>query len=152
MGSAPSTFVAVKTFAGLFCSSSAFGAAISIVYWFSSREYGGTLMLGLMAMALAFAAGYTWLAEKDAQIAGDDPDLQHKEAAGEDLGIVTKESAWPILLAFSILWFLVGLLWSDFMIVTGAIAILLIAWRLGAESARISFRRIPAGDGTDDIT
>ncbi len=57
--------------------------------------------------------------------------------AGDDLGIVTKESAWPILLAFSILWLLIGVVWSPFMIFTGAAAMLLILWRLGAESARV---------------
>ena len=55
--------------------------------------------------------------------------VQHKEAAGEDIGIVTKESAWPVLLAFSILWMLVGLLWSDFMLFTGLAAMLLCLWR-----------------------
>jgi hypothetical protein len=50
---------------------------------------------------------------------------------------VTKESPWPLLLAVSILWMLIGLFWSDFLLFTGLGAILLSLWRLGAESARV---------------
>lgn len=142
----------MKTFIGLFMSSAAFGAIISIVYWFSSREYAGTLMLGFMACALAFAAGYAMIFERGSAIAGDDKELDQKEAAGEDLGIFTKESPWPILLAFSILWTFVGLIWSDFMIFTGLAAVLLCLWRLGAESARVGHERIWTEDGPQDVT
>ncbi len=142
----------MKTFAGLFLSSAAFGASISIVYWFASHEYAGTLMLGFMACALAFAAGYALTAERNAELAGDQAQMRQKDAAGEDVGIFTKESPWPILLAFSILWTFVGLIWSDFMIFTGLAAILLCIWRLGAESARVGHERIWTEDGPQDVT
>lgn len=127
----------MKAFVALFASSAMFGVVTSIGYWFSSHDYTGTIMLGSMAIGLGFASGYAFLAEKDSHLEGDEPELQHKEAAGADLGIFTKESAWPIVLAFSILWFLIGLVWSDFMIFTGVAAMLLALWRLGAESARV---------------
>ena len=127
----------MKTLVALFLSSSAFGAAICGVYWFSSHDRGGSLLLGFMSIGLAWAAGYAIVAERDSHLAGDDPQMQHKERAGEDLGIVTKQSAWPICLAFSVLWMLVGVIWSDFLIFTALAAILLCVWRLGAESARV---------------
>jgi hypothetical protein len=127
----------VKSFIALFGGSAAFGAVAATVYWFSSHEYAGTILLGLMALGLSFAAGYALLAEKEANLAGDSGNLQHKETAGEDLGIFTKESAWPILLAFAILWLLIGVVWSPFMTYSGLAAMLLILWRLGAESARV---------------
>lgn len=142
----------MKTFVGLFLSSAVFGAVISIIYWFSSHEYAGTLMLGFMFCGLAFAAGYAMLAERHAELDGDDKQLQHKEAAGEDLGVVTKESAWPPLLALSILWFLIGLIWSDFMLFTGIAAMLLCLWRLGAESARVGHVRVFTKEGPEDVT
>lgn len=141
----------MKTFVGLFLSSAAFAASISIVYWFASHEYAGTLLLGFMCCALTFAAGYAMIAEREAHLAGDDPKLDQKEAAGEDLGIFTKESAWPPLLAFAILWTLIGVVWSDFLIFTGIAAILLCLWRLGAESARVGHERIWTEDGPEDI-
>ena len=126
----------MKAFITLFFSSAAFGGAAAIVYWFSSREIIGTLMLGLMALGLSFAAGYALLAERDADLPGDEETVQHKETAGEVLGIFTKESAWPILLAFSILALFLGVVWSPFIAAAGLAAMLLILWRLSAESAR----------------
>lgn len=142
----------MKTFVGLFLSSAAFAAAAAIVYWFASHEYAGTLLLGFMFCALTFAAGYAMIAERSAHLAGDDPQLYQREAAGEDLGIVTKESAWPAVLAFSILWTFIGLVWSDFMIFTGVAAMLLCLWRLAAESERVGHERIWTEDGPEDVT
>lgn len=142
----------MKTFVGLFLSSAGFAAAAAIVYWYASHEYAGTFLLGFMFCALTFAAGYAMIAERNAHLAGDDPQLDQKEAAGEDLGIFTKETAWPAVLAFSILWTLIGLVWSDFLIFTGLAAILLCLWRLAAESARVGHERIWTEDGPEDVT
>lgn len=142
----------MKTFIGLFLSSATFGGTISIVYWFASHEYAGTLLLGFMCCALGFAAGYAMLFERNAELAGDDEQLEHKERAGEDVGVFTKESAWPGLLAFSVLWFFIGLIWSDFMLFTGIAAMLLCLWRLGAESARVGHERVWTEDGPEDVT
>ena len=142
----------MKTFVALFISSATFSASVCTIYWYSSHEYAGLLLLGLMTLAMSFAAGYAFLAERESHLAGDNPQMTHQQAAGEDLGIVTKESAWPIVVAFSVLWLLIGMVWSDFMIFTGVAALLIAVWRLGAESARISHRRIPAKDGGKDIT
>lgn len=142
----------MKTFVGLFLSSAVFGAVISIVYWFSSHEYAGTLMLGLMFMALTFASAYAVLQERRAHLAGDDKSMKHKDAAGDDLGIVTKESPWPLLFALSVLVLFIGVVWSDFLIFLGVVCMLLCLWRLGAESARISGEPARSQDGSETIT
>ncbi len=135
------------TFVGLFGSSAAFGGTIALIYWYASHDYAGTFMLGFMFCGLTFASGYAFLAEGHARLAGDDPDRQHKATAGEDVGIVTKESPWPAALAFSILWFFIGLVWSDFMLFTGLAAMLLCLWRLGAESARAGHDYVATEEG-----
>ena len=89
----------MKSFVGLFGSTAVFGLSICVIYWFSSHDRGGALLLGFMCVALTFAAGYAFLAEKDSALEGDDRDLKHREAACEDITIVTKESPWPALLA-----------------------------------------------------
>ena len=142
----------MKTFVGMFASTSLFALAICVIYWYSSHDRAGALLLGFMCVALAFAAGYAFYAEKRAALEGDDPALQHKDAAGEDVTIVTKETPWPVLLAFSILWTIVGLLWSDFLLFTGLAAILLCLWRLGAESARVGEERIVTKEGPERFT
>jgi Cytochrome c oxidase subunit IV len=142
----------MKPFVGLFASTALFAVSICVIYWFSSHDRGGALLLGFMCIALAFAAAYAFYSEKNAALEGDDPNLQHKEAAGEDITIVTKESPWPLILACSIVWMLIGLLWSDFMLFTGLAAILLALWRLGAESARAGEERIVTEEGPETFT
>jgi hypothetical protein len=128
----------MKTFVALFLSSAAFGIVVAVIYWFSSREAAGTFLLGLMGTGLCLAAGYSIVAERDADLDGDLPDLRNEEVAGEDLGIFTTETAWPILLAFSTLLVLIGVVWVPFLAFAGIVGMLLILWRLGAESSRIA--------------
>lgn len=130
----------MKTGIGLFVSSALFGIAIAAAYWFSSHHYGGTILLALMAAALAFATIWATAAEREADLDGDDPEMRQSDAAGEDLGVFTTASAWPILLAFSVLVLLLGALWSPFLLFVGAAAVVLILWRLGVESARVGNR------------
>jgi hypothetical protein len=104
-----------------------------------------------MFFGLGFAASYAMFAERHAELSGDDPERQHKETAGEDVGIVTKESAWPTVLAFSILLFFIGLVWSDFLLFSGLAAMLLCLWRLGAESARAGHYVIATEEGENTV-
>lgn len=126
----------MRTFIVFFAASGTFGVAIGLAYWFVAHEEStGTVLLGCMAAALLFSAAYAVIAEKHAELPGDDPD--EPQAAGrEDLGIFTSYSAWPILVAVSSLATLVGLLWSPLIGCCGLIALLLCLWRMGAESAR----------------
>jgi hypothetical protein len=128
----------MKTFILFFAASGIFGGATGLAYWFIAHEEGtGTVLLGCMAAALLFAALYAVVAEKEADLPGDHPDERAEEAAGEDLGVFTSSSAWPVLVAVSSLATLVGMLWSPLIGFSGLIALLLCLWRLGAESARV---------------
>jgi hypothetical protein len=131
----------VKVGISLFVSSTAFGMLIASAYWISSHHLGGTILLGLMAAGLSFATVYALLAERDADLAGDDPRMLHAQAAGEDLGIFTSSSAWPILMAASVAVTLAGVVWSIPVMVAGLVAVALVGWRLGAESARAEGER-----------
>lgn len=126
----------MRTFVMLFLSSAAFGIAISVVYWIVAHEPVGMFLLGIMTAALVFAAGYAILAERDADLAGDS-EKTPPEVAGEDLGIFTTESAWPILTASCVLATLLGVLWSPLVALAGIVCLILCLWRMGAESARI---------------
>ena len=127
----------MKTFVGLWMSSATFGIVIAAVYYFWSHgELAGTILLGTMALGLTFAAGYAFVAERDAKLSGDRASASNQVEGGADLGVYTTRSAWPILLAFSVLGVLVGALWVPFLLFAGIAAMLLILWRLGAESSR----------------
>lgn len=128
----------MRTFVGIFLVSAAFGIAIAIAYFFLAHEEGaGTALLGFLGAALTFAALYAVVAERDADLAGDYPDRSSDEAAGEDLGIFTTESPYPILIAICTLAVLTGMLWSPLLGIAGLVGLVLCFWRLGAESSRV---------------
>ncbi len=88
-----------------------------------------------MTAALCFTASYAVLGERDAALAGDDPDETPRAAAGEDLGTFTLHTPWPILIACCVLAGLAGALWSPFLAVASVAGLVFCLWRLGAESA-----------------
>ena len=128
----------MKTFVGLFFSSTAFGVVILGAYWIvAHRESTGSVLLAVMSVALAFAAGYAMIAERNAALEGDAKDATYDAGASEDLGIFTTQSAWPILIALATACAIAGVLWSPLLAVLSLVGLVLCLWRLGAESARI---------------
>ena len=128
----------MKTFVGLFLCSAGFGFVIAVSYWFiAHEETTGTVLLGIMTAALVFAASYAVIAERNANLDGDRDDERNADAAGEDLGVFSTSSAWPILIAFASVFALCGAFWSPLLCAAGFIAVILALWRMGAESARV---------------
>ncbi len=86
---------------------------MAVAYFFIAHEEGaGTALLGIMTAALSFAALYAVVAERDADLEGDYPNKRNEEVAGENLGIFTTETPYPILIAVSALAMMTGMLWS----------------------------------------
>ncbi len=127
----------MKTFVVLFICSALFGLSIGVAYWWVAHEITGTLLLGVMTAALAFAATYAMAAERDAHLDGDNPTITNEQTVGEDLGVFTTSSAWPILIAAGAALGLCGLPWSPLLAIVGFVVVILALWRMGAESARV---------------
>ncbi|HYK54722.1 MAG TPA: cytochrome c oxidase subunit 4 [Candidatus Eremiobacteraceae bacterium] len=83
----------------LFISSAIFGILIAGIYWLSSRDPTGTVLLGIMAAALIFGACYMLLAERHADLSGDRPDAVPGDERGVRIGIFTTRSPWTIVCA-----------------------------------------------------
>jgi Cytochrome c oxidase subunit IV len=83
----------------LFISSAIFGVSIAAVYWLSSRDPAGTVLLAVMAAALVFGACYMLLAERHADLSGDRPEASPGDERGVRIGIFTTRSPWTILCA-----------------------------------------------------
>ncbi|MFY9738410.1 MAG: cytochrome c oxidase subunit 4 [Candidatus Cybelea sp.] len=118
----------------LFVSSALFGVTIAVAYWFSSRDPAGTILLGLMATALFFAAGYMFVAEREAALVGDRASATNADVAGERVGLFTVASPWPILVAFGVFGMLLGLALYPPLAVGGAAFLVFGLLRLGRES------------------
>jgi len=127
----------MKTARNVFVNSAVFGIVIAAGYWFSSYHRGGTILLALMAVALTFTAGYMSFAQRHAQLIGD-RDVEPSAGAGEDLGIFTVASVWPLVAAGAVFLMLVGAITSPFIGAVGIGALLVALWRLGAESNRVA--------------
>ncbi|GAC1417747.1 MAG: hypothetical protein NVS3B16_09990 [Vulcanimicrobiaceae bacterium] len=81
----------------LFLSSMLFALGIAGAYAWATRDIVGTILLGMMAVAMIFVAGYILVAEKEANLASDAQNARPTELTGEILGVFTTESYWPIL-------------------------------------------------------
>lgn len=118
----------------LFVSSAIFGATIATVYWLCSRNLDGTILLGLMAAALSFAAGYMYVAEREARLIGDRSDATNADASGERLGVFTVATPWPLTLAFGVFIMLLGLAIFHALAYLGLVIVLFGVYKLGRES------------------
>lgn len=59
----------------LFLSSMIFGVVISVVYGFTRHDVVGSVFLGMMALALVIVAIFIVVAEPEANLAGDQPEM-----------------------------------------------------------------------------
>jgi hypothetical protein len=118
----------------LFISSAIFGIAIAIAYWLSAHDPDGTVLLGVMATGLLFAAGYMLLAERDARLVGDQGNASSVDAGGEQLGTFTTSSPWPIVVAFGIFVVLLGLVILPALAASGFLLLAFGLLRMGQES------------------
>jgi len=86
----------VKIGVRLFLSSMLFAVLIAGAYVIATHDYIGTVMLATMAVALITIAVWIVVAEREADLGGDHPERDASDAVGENLGMFTLESYWPI--------------------------------------------------------
>lgn len=110
----------------LFVSSALFALVIAVAYWFVAHEITGTFLLGFMAFALAFVAGYTIVAEREADLWGDKGDANQSDAAGELVGTYSIRSPLPIWAALALTAVALGLVISPTIAALGIIAALIV--------------------------
>ena len=118
----------------LFLSSATFGIAIALAYWLVSREITGTFLLGFMACALSFVAGYMIFAEKDADLRSDRKDANPGDGAGTVIGVYTTRSPLPFWIAIAVVAAGLGLVISPSFAVVALIAILALGAAFIAQS------------------
>ena len=98
----------MKTGVRLLLSSVSFAVVIAAAYGYFTHDIVGVIFLGMMALALIIVAGFIVIAEREAHLEGDKPDLTPLTAAGEELGTFSLESYWPITAALGTIMLISG--------------------------------------------
>ncbi|MEA2720138.1 MAG: Cytochrome c oxidase subunit [Candidatus Eremiobacteraeota bacterium] len=117
----------------VFTSSMAFGLGIAALYWFTTHENVGTILLGLFGAGFAFVAGYLLLIRGKARVDGDEQRAP-AELAGETIGVFSLESPWPIMLACCTAGLLIGVVLHPMLAFVALIALFVTLWQLVRES------------------
>ena len=105
----------------IFAVSAAFFLVVAVVYWFVSYEIAGAMMFGLWCVTLLFASLFLRAAARQGAPDGDDPDLRPEERAGQPIGIFSRGSAWPVVLAAGLTAGLTGLVYGTWLLIPGAV-------------------------------
>jgi hypothetical protein len=108
----------------LFISSAVFAIGIAVAYWLVAHEITGTFLLGFMAFALSFVAGYMIVAEREADLWADRPDAKPADAAGELVGTYSIRSPLPFGTALAMTCIGLGIAISPTLVALGVIALL----------------------------
>jgi hypothetical protein len=114
----------------LFISSAVFGIVLATAYWEIAHEIAGTLLLGFMAFALVFLAGYMIVSERESDFWGDDESAgkpvagKPADASGSLIGTYTIRSPLPICAAFAVTTALLGIVISPTLAIVSLIAVL----------------------------
>ncbi len=113
----------------LFLSSMAFGIVIATLYGITTHDIVGIIFLGGMALALVIVAIFIVVAEGEANLASDQANTTPADVAGEEMGVFSLESYWPVLAAAGTALFVLGVVFLPGVSVAFALAgAALIAW------------------------
>jgi Cytochrome c oxidase subunit IV len=119
----------------IFTASAVFFFIVDAVYGFVSHEIAGTIMFGLWCVTLLFAALFLGTAAKRGAPDGDDPDLRPEDRAGRPIGVFSRGSGWPIVLAAGLTVGLAGLVYGTWLLIPGTVVTIAALLGLMRETA-----------------
>ena len=117
----------------VFLSSMTFGLVVAAVYWMTTHERVGTILLGLFGTGFAFVAAYLIVIRPKTRLDGDEQRAP-AELAGETIGVFTLESPWPVLLALATAALLIGIALHPMLAAMALLALFALLWQLVRES------------------
>jgi hypothetical protein len=91
-------------------------------------------MLGVMAFGLSFVAGYMIVAEREADLIGDEKNATIQSGAGELVGTYTVTSPLPLGSALAVTFVGLGIVVSPVITVLGILAVLVFGALLVIQS------------------
>lgn len=117
----------------VFALSMVFGIVVSVAYWFDTREAAGTILIGMMGIAFFWVTSYLRGTRKQTRYDGDVERLP-SDLAGEQIGVFSTESPWPITLALATAGLLLGIVLHPMLGVFAIVAVFIVLWQLVRES------------------
>ena len=139
----------MKAEARVFLAVTAFFVLIGVVYWFTSYEDAGSVMLAASALMGVIAGGAIMLLSRGAPARPeDDPEATLAEGAGT-VDVFPTQSIWPFAVGLSAAVAASGFAFGAWLVLigTGALAVSLICWILEARRERIPGEPPAQGDG-----
>jgi Cytochrome c oxidase subunit IV len=136
----------MRTEARVFLGVTAFFVVIGLVYWFTSYEDAGAVMLAASAGMGVIAGGAILLLSRHVPLrAEDDPDASVAAGAGA-VDVFPTQSIWPFAVGLSGALAASGFAFGSWLVIigTGALAVSLICWILEARRERLPGE--PTGD------
>lgn len=111
----------MRTEARFLLFSGTFGLVVAIVYWFTSYEEAGAVLLALMGTASSFMGLYLVAKGRRLARAEDDPDADHEAEAGETVGYFSAGSLWPPVMALGAAMGVMGFIFGAWLLFFGAV-------------------------------
>ncbi len=109
----------------IFLGTGAFFVVICAVYWFTSYEPAGTVMLGVcVGLALIPGLYLLWWSRRVQALPEDRPDAEPDDAVGK-IGSFPESSVWPLILAGGAAMVGVGLVFGVWAALPGAVLVVL---------------------------
>jgi hypothetical protein len=113
-----------------FLSIGGFVAVMAAIYWFTTYEYAGSVLLALSAVLSTWAGVYLWLQVRRPAVA-EGPVVEHEAAAW-----LPHASVWPLGIALAMALILNGLLIGVWFLVPGLTLLAISVMGFAVESRR----------------
>ena len=139
----------MKTEARVFLGITAFFVLIGVIYWFTSYEDAGAVMLAASAVMGVLAGGAILLLTRGAPARPeDDPDATLAEGAGT-VEVFPRQSIWPFAVGLSAAVAASGFAFGAWLVLigTGALAVTIICWILEARREHLPGEPPAPGQG-----
>jgi hypothetical protein len=115
----------MRSEAAVFLGVTTFFVVIGIVYWFTSYETAGSIMLAASALMGLVAGGSIWLLSRHAETRPEDRDDATIEDGAGPVGVFALSSIWPFAVGLSAAVFASGFAFGVWLVLVGGAGLVL---------------------------
>jgi hypothetical protein len=124
----------VRTSTRFLLGAGAFSLVVAISYWFLAYEDAGFALLLFMGLAAAFLGGWFLWHVARVRRPEDDPEADHAQSAGEEVGRFSGGSLWPLVMGVALILGVEGFVYGAWLLGFGGVLFVLAAVGMMLES------------------